>query len=143
MEQTQVNQQIIFDMFLKEQYGKQVVFNNTKEIMTRRFGSYFTDLKEYITIMTMENGNKFPLKELAHNMDMNEKFEEIYHRNFAKEFFEWAKKKEKEMGLPNTFKYKKETKIIATTLLEEWYGRFETSEEMVNWLEGENDIMLK
>jgi hypothetical protein len=147
----EVNQRILFDLFLKEQYKKQLNFNETKRIAINRFGSYFTDLKEFIIIKSLENGNKFPLEDLAFNIDMKVCFEKTdrygygsVSRNYAKEFFEWAKEKAKEMGMPkNTFKTIHDTKIVARNMFRDWYRQFETSEEMLNWLEGENDIMLK
>jgi hypothetical protein len=153
MEQTQVqiNQQIIFELFLKEQYKKQLNFNQTKRIGINKFGSWYADLKEFIMIMSLENGNKFPLEDLAFNIDMKVCFEKTdrygcgsVSRNYAKEFFEWAKKKSVEMGIPkNTFKTICDTKILARNMFANWYRQFETSEEMLNWLEEENDIMLK
>ena len=92
------------------------------------------------------------LKLFARLIDMNEKFEntfKITHENnfhtfeevietinYAKEFFEWAKKKTKELGMPkNTFPFICETKVLARNMFHQWYKQFKTSEEMLNWFE--------
>jgi len=63
--------------------------------------------------------------------------------DYGKKFFDFAKAKEVELGMPkSTFKTIKDTRQRARELLHEWWGQFETIDELGDWFEG-NDIMLK
>ena len=65
-------------------------------------------------------------------------------RDWGKIFFDFAKEKAVEMGMPkSTFKTITETRPLARKMLQEWWSSFHTTEEIMDWFEGENDIMLK
>jgi hypothetical protein len=63
--------------------------------------------------------------------------------DYGKKFFDFAKAKEVELGMPkSTFKTIKDTRQRARELLHEWWSQFERVDDLANWFEG-NDIMLK
>ena len=64
-------------------------------------------------------------------------------KDYGKKFFDFAKAKEVELGMPkSTFKTIKDTRQRARELLHEWWSQFERVDDLANWFEG-NDIMLK
>ena len=65
-------------------------------------------------------------------------------KDFGKEFFDYAKQRAEELGMPkSTFKTIKDTRERATQMLHEWWGQFGSIEEVGEWFDGSNDIMLK
>jgi hypothetical protein len=152
------NQQILFELYLREKFEDNSI--NLGYDILEESGN---DMKPYKNVKQILMEHKLiNLKLFARLIDMNEKFEnkqKIIHDeysinyfeeakneiiNYAKEFFEWAKKKTKELGMPkNTFPFICETKVLARNMFHQWYKQFKTSEEMLNWFEEKNDIMLK
>ena len=146
----EVNQRILFELFLREKFENNDVdkmYNELKE----QDHNVENHKKLSERLLECNKSGIISLNDLTRFIDMNKNFEKTdrygygsVSRNYAKEFFEWAKEKAKEMGMPkNTFKTIHGTKVIARNMFANWYKRFKTTEEMVNWFTQENDIMLK
>ena len=142
----EVNQQILFELFLREKFennNHDKIYNGLKE--KGHNVENFKCLKDMLMECKCE---VISLKDLTRFIDMSEDFEKYKSfttkKNYAKEFFDWAKKKAVEMGMPkNTFKTIWETGVVARNMIIDWYIQFKTTEELVNWFNQENDIMLK
>ena len=142
------NQQILFELYLREKFEDNSI--NLGYDMLEESGN---DMETYKNVKQRLMEHKLiNLKLFARLIDMNENFEntfKITHENnfhtfeevietidYTKEFFEWAKKKTKELGMPkNTFPFICETKVLARNMFHQWYKQFKTSEEMLNWFE--------
>jgi len=153
MEQTkkEVNQEILFDLFLREKFENNKYDKLCNELkvngqIIENFTGFKTFLIQFSDLCPYKD---YPFKKFAENIDMNEEFGRTKtfvngRRDYGKEFFDWTKTKAEEMKFPkNTFKTIKEARSVAICLFRKWYWKFNTMEELVNWFEGENDIMLK
>ena len=155
---TQTNQRIIIEEYLKSLYEK--IDGITLLI-------FYDNFKQKYELETLNNSQKNSLINSLSNI--LKLIEGIYHNNYfqkkqsrlcynppdyGKDFFDYAKKKAEEFGMPkSTFKTIKETRIIATELLQEWFitqfGKIEDlipTETIIDWFDRQNDtndIMLK
>jgi hypothetical protein len=144
----QTNQRIIFDEYVKSCYK---IYNEEEE--KHDMGSLrlcYEECKDckYSHRYIDENGNfklSYLLRELnITNYDNNFEKSPKSSTDYGKEFFDYAKQRSQELGMPkSTFKTIKDTRERATQMLHEWWGQFATTEEMLDWFEGENEIMLK
>jgi|LakMenE18May11ns_1017448.scaffolds.fasta_scaffold9879234_2 hypothetical protein len=151
----QINQRIIFDAYLREKFEKKAFFKYL-------IGENEMEIREhYVQWATqfpnMLISNKIPLRKFTRDIDICYYFEKEEVMDFSrrgyltslgiekprdhgKMFFEWAKKKAEEMGMPkNTFKTIKETRDLAYDMIYQWYKQFETTDEMLDWFE--NDML--
>ena len=156
----QTNQRIIIEEYLKSLYEK--IDGITLLIFYDNFKQDCNYEPE-----TLNNSQKISLhKSLSNILKL---IEGIYHNNYfqkkqsrlcytppdyGKDFFDFAKQKAEEFGMPkSTFKTRKETRIIATELLQEWFitqfGKIEdliSTRTVIDWFDRQNDtndIMLK
>jgi len=149
----QINQRIIFDEYVKSCYK---IYN--EEVEKNDMGSLrvcYEDCQQsrYKHRYIDENGN-FKFSYLLRELNITnyyDNFNKTYPRNkfdkprdYGKEFFDYAKQRSQELGMPkSTFKTIKDTRVRATQMLHEWWGQFATTQEMLDWFDGENEIMLK
>jgi hypothetical protein len=152
----QINQRILFEEYLKECYKN---FLQTKEEgHSTEFKQHLLDIEEaykngsrFMWFLIDETTNRISQDKIMGYFEVGTDFEKpvfsstrVYNPpDYGKKFFDWAKENAKGYGKPvSTFKTIKDTRNKAKELLQEWWGQFETTEQMFDWLE-ESDIMLK
>jgi hypothetical protein len=152
----QINQRIVFEEYVREKFEKKAFFKfilGENEMEIREHYVQWGTQTPYV----LDNG-KIPLRKFARDIDICYWFEKEEDMDFSKRsylrslgleksrdhgkmFFEWAKKKAEENGMPkNTFKTIKETRELAYKMFREWYNQFETTDEMLDWFE-DNDML--
>lgn len=144
----EISQEFLFEIFLKETIPKypnweeyKVLLLTIEDLISGRQTTQNATLMTWRRFYT--NGkNKIDLDRFLHNFNLETK------EYFGRELFDWATKKikiiGKQMGLPLlTFASVQETIIIGRRLLQEWWKQFGTIQEMFDWLEGVEEIMLK
>jgi hypothetical protein len=144
----EISQQFLFEIFLKETIPKYPNWDNFKvllltieDLISGRQTTQNSSLITWRRFYTFGK-NKIDLDRFLYNFTLETK------EDFGRELFDWATKKikiiGKHMGLPLlTFASVQETIIIGRRLLQEWWKQFGTIQEVFDWLEGVEEIMLK
>jgi len=143
----ETSQKILFEIFLKETFSKYPNWEIFKDLLLTIEDMISGKLPTDPSLISSRRfytlgKDKIDMDRFLYNFHLEKK------NDFGRKLFDWGIKKlkiiGKDMGLPSlTFISSLEATIVGRRLLQEWWERFETLQEMFNWIDGVEEIMLK